>query len=247
MQSGAVFNPSCIRAAASMQLSGRRILSGEPTFAVDWPRSIALAKHGAAAGIIAWLAQSEVRGGSVHGAAGHLTPGSLQSRGLFRQSMWTVLASGGAPEVISAGFAGAVWQSWEAWFAGYEITLQYPSLAAVEGAHAGPVANKPLLLSAGKSPQPDRLSSALLCATMERALLGLAGQAGTYEACCAVAEWLSGCFSRWHAIVPLSNIMASGPVPSYAPPQVPSGPVVGGTLSSRRPVLTDLGLFDPQV
>jgi hypothetical protein len=228
-----------------MELSGRRTLSGEPTFAVNWPRCIALAKQGAAAGIHAWLAQSEVRGGRVEGAAGHLTPGALQSRGFFRQSMWSVMASGGVPDVISAGFADAVWGSWRGWFAGYEMTLQYPALAAVEGSHAAPVASKPLLLSAGKSPQPDRLSSVQLCAAMERSLLSLAAQPGTYEACCEVSGWLSACFSRWHSIVPLVNILAGGPVPSYAPPEVTCGPVVGGTLSSRAPVLTDLGLFDP--
>lgn len=230
-----------------MELSARRTPSAEKsTLAVDWPRCAALAKQGAAQGVRAWFAASEVRGGNVNGAVGHVTPGSLQSRGFFRQSMWTVMAAGGLHDLISAAFADAVWESWQAWFAGYEITLDYPSLAAVESAMAAPAANKPLQFSAGKSSAHDRLSSAQLTAAIEKALLSLAAEPGAYEACCQVSDWLSACFSRWHSTVLLMKVMASGPVPSYAPPHTLCGPVVGGVLSSPRPVLADLGLFDPE-
>ncbi|MEX2300113.1 MAG: hypothetical protein WD733_04200 [Bryobacterales bacterium] len=230
-----------------MELSARRTPSAEKsTLAVDWQRCVALAKQGAAQGVKAWFAASEVRGGNVNGAVGHLTPGSLQSRGFFRQSMWTVMAAGGLHDLISAAFADAVWESWQAWFAGYEIMLDYPSLAAVECAMAPLAANKPLQFSAGKSSAHDRMSSAQLAAVIEKKLLSLAAEPGAYEACCQVSDWLSACFSRWHSTVLLMKVMASGPVPSYAPPHTMCGPVVGGVLSSPRPVLADLGLFDPE-
>lgn len=230
-----------------MELSARRTpsFSNNDTLKIDWPRCAALAKQGAANGIKAWFAESEVRGGRVNGPVGELTAGSLQSRGFFRQSMWTVMAAGGAPDVVAAAFSDAVWESWHAWFAGYEITLDYPPLASVKGAFAAPVANKPLQFSAGKSLAHHRLSSDCVTEAIEQALLSLATQPGCYEACRQVADWLNACFSRWHSIVLLMNVIATGPVPSYAPPETRSGPVVGGTLSSQRPLLTDLRLFDP--
>jgi hypothetical protein len=186
-----------------------------------------------------------VRGGRVDSAVGHLTPGSLRSTGIFRQTMWAAMVSGGAPVLIAAGFSDALRQSWEAWFDGYEVTLAYPSLAVVEQAFAPPVANKPLLLSKGKSAADRWLRSAPLAATIEQALLAFAAQPGTHAACAEFAGWFSECFSRWHSAVLLMNVLGSGPVPSYAPPDVPRGPVAGGTLSSLRPLFTDLGCFAP--
>lgn len=230
-----------------MEISARRTPpTTDPTLPIDWPRCLALAKQGAANGIKAWFADSEVRGGRVNGSVGELTAGALQSRGFFRQSMWTAMAAGGAPDVVSAAFSDAVWESWHAWFAGYEITLDYPALTSVKGAFAAPVANKPLQFSAGKSLAHNRLSSEMLTEAIEQALLSLAAQPGAYEACREFSDWLSACFSRWHSIVLLMNVVASGPVPSYAPPETVRGPVVGGTLSSRRPLLTDLRLFNPE-
>jgi hypothetical protein len=189
-----------------------------------------------------WFADSEVRGGRVDGAIGELTPGSVRSAGFFRQTMWTAMVSGGANQLIAAGFSDAVCQCWKAWFDGYEVTLEYPSLAAVEHAFAPPVANKPMHLSKGK-PAADWLGEASLSAAIELALLAFVAEPGMHEACDEFAAWFSDRFSRWHSAALLMNVLASGPVPSYAPPAVPHGPVVGGTLSSRRPLFTDMGFW----
>lgn len=45
----------------------------------------------------------------------------------------------------------------------------------------------------------------------------------------AVATGIQACFTTWYASTMFTKIMGTGPVPSFAPPYVPVGPVVGGT------------------
>jgi hypothetical protein len=87
------------------------------------------------------------------------------------------------------------------------------------------------------------LTGELLTAGIERALLSVALQAGTHENCFWFAEWFTQLFDQWRNKILLMNVLASGPVPSYSPPTVMSGPVAAGTLSSRRPLLTDHAVF----
>lgn len=56
------------------------------------------------------------------------------------------------------------------------------------------------------------------------------------------AAWFSAAFSLWLTTAMVVNITGMGPVPSFAPPTVPVGPVAGGTASGVH-VLT--GNFGP--
>ncbi|HUP20980.1 MAG TPA: hypothetical protein VM778_13660 [Gemmatimonadota bacterium] len=43
----------------------------------------------------------------------------------------------------------------------------------------------------------------------------------------------AGRFVAWLAQAQVMNVMGSGPVPSYDPPKVPAGSVVGGSCSGK--------------
>jgi hypothetical protein len=45
-------------------------------------------------------------------------------------------------------------------------------------------------------------------------------------------------FTIWSVNSQVTLVMGKGPVPTYAPPYVPTGPVVGGDAQSYGPFLT---------
>lgn len=44
----------------------------------------------------------------------------------------------------------------------------------------------------------------------------------------AISTGVATCFATWQTTTLVSNVIGTGPVPSFAPPYVPGGPVVGG-------------------
>jgi hypothetical protein len=51
------------------------------------------------------------------------------------------------------------------------------------------------------------------------------------------AEGFCMVFDLWKASTQIMNVMGTGPVPTFAPPFVPVGPVVGGFLVPKPGVL----------
>lgn len=110
----------------------------------------------------------------------------------------------------------------------------YPAFAAFPGPITPPMANTPSMLvvcpsaMVGQiiSPQPMRQA-------MGRALdKGLKQQDKDkqYDALFdAVASVLAPAFGAWLTFQPIIGVMAMGPVPTFAPPVAPVGPVVAGT------------------
>jgi hypothetical protein len=43
-----------------------------------------------------------------------------------------------------------------------------------------------------------------------------------------LANWVEGSFTEWKSLATLVGLMGRGPVPMFAPPYVPVGPVVSG-------------------
>ena len=110
----------------------------------------------------------------------------------------------------------------------------YPAFAAFPGPMTPPMANTPAMLVTCPSvmitqiisPQPMRQA-------MGRALdRGLKQQDKDkqYDALFdAIASVLAPAFGAWLTFQPILGVMAMGPVPTFAPPVAPVGPVVGGT------------------
>ena len=69
---------------------------------------------------------------------------------------------------------------------------------------------------------------------------------GASESVYQFAKWFADRFSAWLSIASLANVIGKGPVPTFAPPYVPVGPVVAGDnlATPVAPPLSDLGVFD---
>jgi hypothetical protein len=44
----------------------------------------------------------------------------------------------------------------------------------------------------------------------------------------SVADAFEKCFMTWQTSTQVTNVLGAGPIPTFAPPFVPVGPVVGG-------------------
>jgi hypothetical protein len=104
----------------------------------------------------------------------------------------------------------------------------YPSFAAMPVPHTAPTPNIPVPVAAlvgGAVPPP----------------MSAAGRAADPGAA-AIAEAVlgaitGGAFQMWASTTMVVNLLGHGPVPTYAPPYVPVGPVVGGTVLPMPGVL----------
>ncbi len=113
----------------------------------------------------------------------------------------------------------------------------YPAFAAFPGPMAPPMPNVPTPLITCPSAM-----MASICAPMEmKSAMGNALDSGLkskdndkqYEALhMAIATVLSTAFTMWLPMQQVMLVMGKGPIPSFAPPYVPVGPVVGGDIIS---------------
>lgn len=108
----------------------------------------------------------------------------------------------------------------------------YPSFAAFPGPMAPPTPNVPTPLVACPSAQANRLGRSSLKQAITAALTP-ALQVSQIAACVdALAQSLATYFTLWLPMQVVQGVLGQGPVPSYAPPVVPVGPVVGGSIIS---------------
>jgi hypothetical protein len=104
----------------------------------------------------------------------------------------------------------------------------YPAFAAFPSPVAPPMPNVPMPLAAIGSVGMSMMEASLLKTQM-------VGQLGDPQAqhhqelfdC--IAQAVSTTFKTWLPQTQVTNVLGTGPVPTFAPPFVPVGPVVGGT------------------
>ena len=59
-------------------------------------------------------------------------------------------------------------------------------------------------------------------------MLGISGDVANESLCVAIADAFEKSFNLWKVSTMVTNVMGTGPIPTFAPPYVPVGPVVGG-------------------
>jgi hypothetical protein len=140
----------------------------------------------------------------------------------------------GHASVISKAIGGALANCWQEWQASVRVPglLWYPAFAAVPGPHAPPRPNVPTPMSALVSSR-SLLSPDYLKAAMARRL----PQAVPYanELFTSVAEGFSKAVDFWLPMQMVTGVFGRGPIPSFAPPYVPVGSVVGGVTIEAGP------------
>jgi hypothetical protein len=200
---------------------------------MDW---VAISKATRAAfgqSINDWIVASYVQGGWVKGPNAELTPGSLKSSVDVEQRMMQALAVARVPPAVARALASELGGSWRAWAEGFRLTLggAYPKLAAVPGSMAPPTpASSAFPISRGTSAGEYRLSTASLAPRLLAALRMHAGRetAGLDGAIKELSTWVEASFRDWKTAAQVVGVQGKGPVPSFAPPYVPVGPVVMG-------------------
>lgn len=129
----------------------------------------------------------------------------------------------------SKAIASAISDGWQS----YQSSLKvpglpwYPAFAAVSAPVAPPAPNTPVPVVA-----LTQVTAPVAKAALKQSMIANFGDAqGHYhqELFDAVADAFAQCFQTWQTTTMVTNVLGTGPVPSFNPPWVPVGPVVGGT------------------
>lgn len=194
----------------------------------------AAARKALGAGIKDWIAGSRLQGGEVNGPNARFGPGSLMSTSPIEPQLVAALLSARTDPPVAKALARELGGAWKAWADGFQIHLAgaFPTLAAVPGPQAPPTpsARGIIPLTQGVSAGEARLKAPMLSASLQRAMPRTRGESDVDVD--GLAEWLDTAFTRWKAAAHLQGLMGEGPVPTFAPPYVPMGPVIKGSAKS---------------
>lgn len=183
-----------------------------------------------------WITKCFICGITINGAVGLLPPGGLVGPALMPLILSSAPKNTLQEMRYSAAVAGAIDRQWKLWQTGVAGALSYPSLASVAAPQAPPVANVPQVLMTLPSTGEAALSPAALQAQMHRLLADPDALHADvlFE---AVAGALSNAFQKFKSTSLVQNVLGTGPVPTFAPPAVPAGPVMGGSVIPKPGVL----------
>jgi hypothetical protein len=181
-------------------------------------------------GIGNWLHLATVVGVVIAGPVGIVHPGCVLGPPL------TPLILAGAPlatpqEVkYSNAIASAFGTLWLPWHTAISGMLMYPAFAAVPAPVAPPMPNVPLPLMALPSAAEAGLAPSSLSALM---MANLADPTALHAEALfdAIAKAFGVVFQPFKASTLMQNVIGTGPVPTFAPPIVPVGPVLGGAAT----------------
>jgi hypothetical protein len=192
----------------------------------NWPGCRKAATAGVARAIARWQSQAVLKDVVISGpsaAGGSVTGPALQP------DIERTMAEAGVPAAVAKAFAAPVSSAWSAWASSLRAPglNWYPSFASFPGPVAPPMPNVPTpLMALGGNPNP--LSAASLKASIRNALGTRANEPQTSAAINEFADDFAARFAKYLAGAKVTNVMGTGPVPTFAPPYVPVGPVVGG-------------------
>ena len=150
-------------------------------------------------------------------------PGVVSGRGLFG-------SAARATNAIARGISKA--------FKEYQdhITVPglawYPSFVAFPGPMAPPMPNVPVPLVSMPSTHLPRLRQDVVAGYM-KSELGAASFPFSNELFVSIADAFEKAVMIWIPTQMVMLVLGKGPIPTFAPPYVPVGPVVGGDIISR--------------
>jgi hypothetical protein len=104
----------------------------------------------------------------------------------------------------------------------------YPAFAAFPGPVAHPTPNIPCPFAA-----LTMVALSVSAPVLKSQMLGIAGDSGNESLCDAIGDAVERSLNLWKVTTMVTGVMGTGPVPTFAPPYVPVGPVVGGVGMMR--------------
>jgi hypothetical protein len=165
---------------------------------------------------------------------GVMITGPVASVGSCVGAPWTPLILASAPKSTpmqlkySTTIASVIGTAWLQFTSTIKIPglPWYPSFAACPMPVAPPMPNTPAPFSALVS-----VDAGLQVSALKGQMVGQNGDpnapfaAELFE---SVSDGFNKCFTQWKTSTMINNVLGTGPVPTYAPPYVPAGPVMGG-------------------
>ncbi len=134
--------------------------------------------------------------------------------------------------------ATAIDTAWNVWQTGLTVTLTFPpTFASFPGPLHPPTPCLPMPLASATSAGDAMMKKNILSGLMLANLSGVTPDSLTQMLFDKFAEGFCMVFDIWKASTQIMNVMGTGPVPSFAPPFVPVGPVVGGSIIPSPGVL----------
>ncbi len=142
------------------------------------------------------------------------------------------LSANGVPVYVADIFANSIAGAWKNWQDSLTIPglPWYPAFAAFPGPQAPPTPNVPSPLIVLSTRHTDLQSSEQLAARIFEQFRGAEISPEARDAISSFAKQLSSSFLIWLASAQVQGVMGQGPVPTFAPPYVPVGPVVAGNV-----------------
>jgi hypothetical protein len=128
----------------------------------------------------------------------------------------------------SNAIATAIGTGWLAYTSSIKVPglPWYPAFAAFPAPMAPPMPNIPTPVIA-----LTQVTTSVSKSTLKPQMLGLLADPTaphSQELMDSVADAFEKCFTLWQSTTMVTNVLGMGPVPTFAPPVVPVGPVVGG-------------------
>jgi hypothetical protein len=204
----------------------------------DWARWLAAAEEAIAAGVDFWTANAGVRGGEVNGSAAFLPPGSLGGPS-FAEPVEQDVLKASAPPQLAAALGLVSWQAWETMATSYTLSVPraFRDFAAVAAIEVPPTSLKPIRLRKGMASGGVGITVEVLTEVFADVLGGPATDPVGAAALADFARWYERGFKRWFGKARLVHLVGKGPIPSFAPPYVPVGPVVAGDVEGDAVLL----------
>jgi hypothetical protein len=208
---------------------------------LDWNTLGKTAREAFRDGVNDWIGKARIRGGQVNGPNAMLTPGSLGSDVNLEATVLQKLTLAKTPPEIARVMAKELAVAWNGWAAGFQMQLPgaYPTFAAFPGPVAPPTpAARPMPVAASVSAGEVGLKATVLSLRLTQAFKPYTTKVTGVpdQALKSLTVWIETSFSEWKNLAMLTGVTGSGPVPTFAPPYVPVGPVIHGAVQSAGPI-----------
>lgn len=183
-----------------------------------------------------WMKMTMISGAIINGPVATLIPGGVVGPPLLPLILGQAPKGTPLETTYSLAIANAFNTAWQVWQLGLTGMLTYPAFAAVPSPMAPPMPNIPVPLVTLSSPGEAQLSPAAL----KGAMVGMLGDPTAQHApdlFDALAQAFNTVFQLFKTTTLVQNVLGTGPVPTFAPPFVPVGPVLAGTVIPTPGVL----------
>ena len=201
-----------------------------PSSGLNWPKIVEAAKDGTRRGVQVWSVSATFNDGSINASVLLIPPGSLKGPSFSEEIIDEIMALD-VPVQIALAFAEPVWQGWEFWSETFNGSYDnaYPSFVNFPGPSAPPTPALPLPVVSANADR-EKLTAETLKSRIISRLGKWEKDPEAQKAVEDFAQWFDKCFTNAVIKARIKNLMGRGPVPSYAPPYILTGPVVDGDI-----------------